>query len=67
MERLLELYKEVSAYPRTCDLSKQQKEVVFEFFREFNKHLRLKRSGSICNRYGIVDHARKYLTAHGLI
>lgn len=67
MERLVQLYKEVSEYPRTCDLTKEQKATVFEFFREFNKHLRLKRSGSICNRYGIVNHAQKFLTAHGLI
>ena len=66
MERLIELYNELISYPNTCNLNSNQKSKVYMFIREFNKYLPADGyKNTICGRYTILNHAKRYLEKHG--
>lgn len=67
MEKLTELYNRVIEFPQGCELSPNQKSIVFAFIREANTVTNQRYSLSICKRQPVIQHVKKLLTAHGKI
>ena len=63
-DKLLTTYIKARAIKSGCKVNPDQKQIIFEFIREFKKHADIG-NATICNREGTLRHAKNYLTGHG--